>query len=107
MAMVAMQLPLPHPAVLTGVWCRMWQVRRVGVQGICHWLGQLPAVVRQLHGCWAEYESTLTRPLACSPLPLLQAGVLGLSACMLYVLRSRISSRVVLPSSDATAPKNL
>lgn len=25
-AMVAMQLPLPHRAVLTGLWCRAWQV---------------------------------------------------------------------------------
>ncbi|KAI3436714.1 hypothetical protein D9Q98_006129 [Chlorella vulgaris] len=26
LSMVTMQLALPHPAVLTGVWCRLWQV---------------------------------------------------------------------------------
>lgn len=29
-AMVAMQLPLPHKAVLTGLWCRAWQVLSAG-----------------------------------------------------------------------------
>lgn len=57
MGMVTMQLPLPHSAVLTGAWCRLWQ-----------------------------------------------AGIVSLGACMLYVLRGRISGRTVLPSSGASAP---
>ena len=26
LGMVTMQLPLPHSAVFTGIWCRLWQV---------------------------------------------------------------------------------
>ncbi|KAL4443035.1 hypothetical protein ABPG77_008526 [Micractinium sp. CCAP 211/92] len=64
-AMVAMQLPLPHQAVLTGLWCRAWQ-----------------------------------------------ACVAALAACVLYVLRGRISGSRVLPSATASAaafqmPKSL
>ena len=40
LGMVTMQLKLPHSSVLTGVWCRVWQV---GGLVECWWaVGQAP-----------------------------------------------------------------
>lgn len=86
LGMVTIQLALPHAAVFTGMWCRLWQVR-AGIGRMCGYMCCLT-----LHFS----ASLTTSPL--SP----QAGVAALAGCMLFTLRGRISGRTVLPSSAGT-----
>ena len=106
LGMVTMQLPLPHSAVFTGIWCRLWQVGN-------GWLARDSFVcVYQLLGSRLG-PLHASRPQPCrQPSPAwsalllvsaVQAGVAALAGCMLYVLRGRINGRAVLPSSGGSA----
>lgn len=87
-----MQLALPHPAVMLGTWCRLWQVG--GFVCVGDAMHRLSAGTGASGCCCWKVVAYCCR---------LQAGVVALAACMLYTLRGRINGRTVLPSASGVA----
>ena len=111
LGMVTMQLKLPHSSVLTGVWCRVWQVRSGSSAGGA--VGQAPEGSFRSRSwpatspsCHRSRCHTLRKQRWAPPLRslcILQACVVCLGGCMIVALRGRINGRPVLSSAAGAA----